>query len=151
MIEVKKEDYKNYKQQDATKFYKQNLQGKKVINPTLGEIIFTSRGIGETIHRVKRNLHPFIFILKEPIETGNCDGQLEALYKTRKDRITGFYHVKNQVKLAFIKLNLDILIAQDQDGNKYWMFKKDPQGYLGEDFSSQRGPSGSNNIITEKD
>lgn len=28
------------------------------------------------------------------------------------------------------------------------MFKKDPQGYLGEAKSSQRGPSGSINIIT---
>ena len=148
MINISKQQYKKLKNIDVKSFYKNNLQGKFISNPTLGQINFTQLGLGETIHRTKRNLRPFICLLKDIVETGTCDGKLEKLYKPRKDRITGFYHIKNTIKLSFIKVAIDVLIAQDQDGNKYYMFKKDPQGYLGEDKSSQRGPSGSINIIT---
>lgn len=142
--------YKKLKSTDVKQFYKHNLQGHEIINPILGKILFTQRGLGETLHRVKRNLRPFICLLKEIVETGSCNGILEPLYKPRKDRITGFYHIKNQIKLSFITVAVDVLIAQDQDGNKYYMFKKDPQGNLGEVLTSQRGPSESINIITYK-
>ena len=148
---ISREDYKKYKQTDVRKFYKSNLQGKDVVNPVLGKIIFSQRGLGETIHRTPRKLLPFVCILKPLVETGKCDGNLEPLYKQRKDRITGFYHIKNSINLSFISLFIDILIGEDQDGKKYYMFKKDPQGYLGECFHSQRGPSGSNYILTEKE
>lgn len=149
MLQLSKEMYKKYKNTDVKRFYKDHLQGKYITNPTLGRILFTQKGLGETIHRVKRQLHPFICMLQQLIETGSCDGQLEALYKPRKDRITGFYHIKNEFKLAHIIFHVDILIAQDQDGNKYYMFKKDPQGNLGEAKTSQRGPSGSTNIMND--
>ena len=148
MIKISKQEYKKLKSINVKQFYKQNLQGKEIINPVLGKILFTQKGLGETIHRTKRNLHPFICVLKDVVETGTCDGKLEKLYKPRKDRITGFYHIKNQIQLSFVIVNINVLIAQDQDGNKYYMFKKDPQGNLGEDKSSQRGPSGSINIVT---
>lgn len=149
MIEITREKYKQIKQLDAKQFYKSNLQGKEIKNPVLGNILFTQLGLGETFHRTKRNLRCFICLLKELVETGNCDGKLESLYKSRKDRIVGFYHIKNEIKLSFIKIFLDILIGEDQDGRKYYMFKKDPQGNLGEDLTSHREPSGSNNIIIE--
>lgn len=150
MIEITRQQYKQIKNTNAKLYYKQNLQGKDIKNPILGTILFTQLGLGETFHRTKRNLRPFICLLKDIVETGSCDGKLEQLYKSRKDRIVGFYHIKNTVKLAFIIINIDVLIGQDQDGKKYYMFKKDPQGYLGEDLSSHREPSGSNIIINHK-
>ena len=120
MIIISKQRYKQLKTTDPKLFYKKYLQGQLIINPILGNILFTQLGLGETIHRTKRNLRPFICLLKELVETGTCDGKLEPLYKPRKDRIKGFYHIKNTVKLSFIKIALDILIGEDQDGKKYY-------------------------------
>ena len=149
MIKITKQSWINFKNTDVKKFYKQNLQGKLITNPVLGKIIFSQKGLGETIHRVKRKYHPFICVLRELVETGQCDGVLEDLYYPRNDRIVGFYHIKNSIKLAHIIFDVDVLIALDQHGNKYHMFKKDPQGNLGEGLTSQRGPSGSNYNITQ--
>ena len=79
MIVVDRHTYKKLKSTDVKQFYKHNLQGQEIINPILGKILFTQRGLGETLHRVKRNLRPFICLLKEIVETGSCNGLLEPL------------------------------------------------------------------------
>jgi hypothetical protein len=101
---------------NAKKYYQDYIQGTNTKHNDLGNISFTGVGVGETLHRNPQGATTFNR-LKKNIQNAENKG-LEAPNHQRTDDIAGFNRLANE--------NEQYLIAQTDNGNKYYMTEQNP-------------------------
>ncbi len=103
------------------KYYKDNIAGKSVISPVLGEVKFFNSAIDETEHWNKLTPENLKYIAAVPeIIATSRDVTEEAPKHTRKDDIVTFYRVRGNVDINGNVKNIAVVIAEDRYGNKYY-------------------------------
>lgn len=103
------------------KYYKDNIAGKSVISPVLGEVKFFNSAIDETKHWNKLTPENLKYIAAVPeIIATSRDVTEEAPKHTRKDDIVTFYRVRGNVDINGNVKNIAVVIAEDRYGNKYY-------------------------------
>lgn len=106
------------------KYYQQNLQGKIVKNPVLGDIHLGQKGRKETGFRSNSKYLAVICFIDKIIETGYSNGQPEDPdHERSKGTISAFYRVYNEVVFDGKALGITVIIAEDNKGKKYYMFR----------------------------
>ncbi|MDE5833841.1 MAG: DUF2213 domain-containing protein [Desulfovibrio sp.] len=104
----------------AVEYYKANFQGKNTFHRDIGEIKFTGKGRKETIafsaDPDKLLIIPF---LPDILKTGKL-GEEESLKHPRKDGITSFIPIKNNINLKGKSRDVEVLIGKDENGNLYY-------------------------------
>ena len=105
------------------KYYQNNLQGKVVIHPVLGEIHLGKKGRRETGYRVDKKYLAIICFIDKIIATGYSDGQPEKMQHPRTDGIKNFYPIYNEILFDGRVLGVTVIIAEDNLGRKYYMYR----------------------------
>lgn len=113
-------------QGNELRYCQQNLQGKIVKHPILGDILLNRKGRVETYFRSPKPYLAIICFIDKIIETGYCNGVPEDLeYKRSSGTIFQFYRIHNVVTYDNKEVSVSVLIAEDIKGKKYYMFKAD--------------------------
>lgn len=104
----------------AFDYYKNNLQGKIILHPEIGEIIFSGKGIRKVINS-SADVTKLRFLpkLKEIIEAGNT-GEWEFPNKIRTDEIKKFMFITTPILLNNESKIVIVNIAQYAEGNKFY-------------------------------
>ena len=105
------------------KYYQNNLQGKIVHHPVLGDIHLGKKGRKETLFRCRGQYLAVLCFIDKIIETGYSNGQPEDLEHSRNDDIYQFFRIYNTVIFNGKLLGVNVLIGEDFQGKKYYMFK----------------------------
>ena len=106
------------------KYYQNNLQGKIVHHPVLGDIYLGKKGRKETSYRSNPKYLAVLCFIDKIIETGYSNGQPERLNHPRtKDKIFAFYSIYNEIVFDGKSLGITVVIAEELDGKKYYMFR----------------------------
>jgi hypothetical protein len=105
--------YRNLKElaKLAEKRYRNNTQGKSVINRDIGKVDFGMRGLKETIQTAKSKpeILKTLTKIREIIKYGKKEGTKDA-YKERKDGAIAFDSIKKDVKYKGKKMETTALI-----------------------------------------
>lgn len=114
--------YKDIKElrQKAVDYYKNNLQGKIVKHPQLGEILFSRKGRDEyEAFSGNPDKLKMVVVLRSIIETGHYLGA-EALHKIRKDGAIRFHLIENMVKIGRGKAQkVKVIVWEDSNGKNF--------------------------------
>jgi tetrahydromethanopterin S-methyltransferase subunit F len=120
-------DIKAYRH-EAVKFYKEHLQGKKVRHEHLGEILFSRRGLDETLHNSNAEKLTLVPHLEAIITTGKSEGWKE-LSHPRNDGLVQFALISNMVNMGGQIKHVGVFVAKDRNGNIYYdLVIKKPNG-----------------------
>lgn len=121
MITFTKEEINKTPKQVQT-WYKQNLQGKIVKHPKIGNIIFYASGYDETRHWIAPYYMPIILKIKDIIIQSTTNGKIVPPKHPRTDGALGFIYLYNKIKYdeKILNLNINILVAKNEQ--KYYMF-----------------------------
>ena len=156
MITFTKEEI-NKTPKEVQTWYKQNLQGKTVKHPKIGDIIFYASGFDETRHFIAPYYMPILFKIKDIIIQSSTNGKIVATNHLRNDGAVGFIYLYNKIQYdeKILQLNINILVSKDEQ--KYYMFgftnkmresrNLDPGMFANANLSGG-SISTSNNIIT---
>lgn len=122
-VEYSEDDVKRFDENGSIKdFYKKYIQQGKVNHPYLGEIKLLEKGLTETINK---NRHKNMYLLgKIPqlIENAQYD-RSEELTHPREDGIYKFHYLYAKAKRGTISKIVLIKIAEDNQGNKFFILK----------------------------
>jgi hypothetical protein len=125
-------EYKDIKdlREKAVKYYKDNLQGTKVIKKELGEVLFSRKGLKKF-----NNTSPseyklkMVAAIKDVIKKGEYKGR-EELTKERDDGIIAFHRVNSLVSILDSKpFEVSVIIYEDEYGNKFYNLNDDVEAY----------------------
>ena len=116
-------DSSKYKGKEL-RYYQSNLQGKTIHHPVLGDIHLGRKGKRETAYRSNPKYLAVLCFIDKIIETGYSNGQQEKLDHPRtKGSIFTFYSIYNEVIFDGTLLGITVVIAEDFEGKKYYMFR----------------------------
>ncbi|MBQ2016952.1 MAG: DUF1073 domain-containing protein [Alphaproteobacteria bacterium] len=115
-------------------WYRNNLQGKTVVHPKLGEIKFSRKGGTHSMHGASEEKIVLIPHIKEIISTGTTDGW-EPLKHPRDDGFAEFAVVRNTVAINGKDTKVGCFIAKDVNGKIYYdlFINKAADSYIPED------------------
>lgn len=117
----------------AKEFYRSNLQGKKVVNPNVGEILFTLKGAKKALVTSADTRKVRLFPkLREIVETADFI-RSEDVRSIRKDDIVKFHYLSNKVLLDGKPFDVFVTIGEDARGKLFYNINEDiknPQGNL---------------------
>lgn len=115
-------DYKDIKElrQKAVDYYKNNLQGKTVKHPELGEVLFSGKGlrkfISSSANEEKIKMLPSVSSI---IKQGEYQSEEKPSHQ-REDGIIKFHRISNTVNMAGKKYQASVLVGEDKAGNKFY-------------------------------
>ncbi|MBS6603057.1 MAG: DUF2213 domain-containing protein [Brachyspira sp.] len=124
-IELKGSDLDKYEdikelRKVAEDYYKNNLQGKDITHPKLGNIRMSEKGLKEYMHTTAdKDKLKAIPQLPDIIKTGKV-GEFEPPHKERKDNIVGFYPIYVNLKTPTKIKKAETLIGKDKEGNLFY-------------------------------
>ncbi len=99
-------------------WYQKNLQGRKVTNPTLGEVLFSRKGISEVEGKaLNETKAQFVMALWNIIEKGEVVGESAA---THTPNIKKFYFIQAKIELDGNPKIVQADIAEDRYGKKFY-------------------------------
>ena len=116
-------DYKDIKElrQKAVDYYKNNLQGKTVKHPELGEVLFSRKGRNkyEAFSGNPGKLK-MVVALSDIVSKGKYLGP-ENLHKKRNDGAIRFHRLQKNVKVGQEdQKSVQVIIWEDKNGNKFY-------------------------------
>ncbi|MDR2412714.1 MAG: hypothetical protein LBD50_00700 [Rickettsiales bacterium] len=122
----------------ASDWYKNNLLGKIITRPEIGDIHFYNRGLKEFRSYGANPIKlKSVVAIPDLIKNGQYTGFVKS-YKNRKYGIVGFHHFIGNINLNGEFISEEVLVAQDNQGNLFYQLKM-PEG----DTEFQiRAPSG---------
>lgn len=129
--------YKDIKElrQKAVDYYKNNLQGKTVKHPQLGEVLFSGKGLKKFINSgADERKIKMVSALPEMIKTGKYLGA-EPPEHNKKGAIVKYHRIGNTVKLAGKDYKVSVLIWEDRNGNKFYNLNPYAEEYIKEEVS----------------
>lgn len=111
-------DIKGYRK-TTLKWYKENLQGKSVNHPKLGNILFSLRGGKHVLQVSATNKLALVRYLPQLIRNGDTDGW-KPLNKHREDSWIAFAYVQSRVIINQVPHAVGVVIAKDKNGNIFY-------------------------------
>lgn len=111
-------DIKAYRK-ETLKWYKDNLQGKTVQHPELGDILLSNRGGHHILQKSGPEKLALTRILPEMIKSGQSEGW-QPLNKTRNDGWVEFAFIYNNVVINGKEKRVGVYIAKDQNGKIFY-------------------------------
>lgn len=121
----------------ARQWYRENLTGKSVTSPVIGEVNFYNRQFGETKDKNIKNIENLKYLpaVRQIIETSSSV-QEEKPNHFRRDDVVQFYRITAPVDINGEVNSVSVLIAEDIQGRKYYTLEN--KG-LAQDTSVERG------------
>lgn len=125
----------------ARTWFKENLQGKTISRPELGNIRFTGKSWGKIKNGVKRDLDKarLMSAIPDIIKNGGYSGR-QPLYKERTDGIVAFHYFTAPVKLGDDLVHVGVSVGEDDRGNLFYNINKDPEMLMAKQ-KAHRDPS----------
>ncbi len=108
-----------FERKKAMQWYKNNLQGKTITHPALGNIKFTRRGGEHSLHNCAEKKLALIPHLPQLIENGKCSGW-QPLKHERNDGFVAFAVITNKVQINATTTPVGCFIAKDANGNIFY-------------------------------
>ena len=141
---------------EEARYYQENLQGKTVTHPVLGDIYLGKKGRRETIYKSPSKYMGILCYIDKIIQGGYSNGEVDEPRHPRKDSVTGFYYIYDEVLYDGVPLGVTVEICEDSKGRKYYMFKaytnekyyQNTEVLLDEQEANREG-STSNSIIND--
>ena len=125
----------------ALNYYRKNLQGKTAVNPELGEVHFTGRGIKKFLWTSADDAKPKMLpAVKTVIERGQYLGP-EEIAHTRKDGIVRFHRVGENVQLGGEVKYISVLIGENRDGKLFYNLNADAGRHINVSDTNARVPA----------
>lgn len=131
-------------------YYKDNISGKSVQSPILGEVKFFNSSIDETEHWNRATPENLKYIAGVPDLIANSKDVSEEALNHPKKNIIGAWRVKGQIKVKDEKPRMvEVIVLEDSQHNRFYTFdarNKKPQAYTAVNGQDERGfelPGGS--------
>jgi len=127
-------------------WYKKNLQGTFATNPELGEVAFTRAGISEVKGKALSEKRAYLLTAaKNVIEQGSVIG--EHAEQNNPQGIKKFYFVQGKVKLDGLPVIMQVDVAEDGRGKKFYYVSEIKTNNAGRVTHDQN--TGSSNVDTD--
>lgn len=131
-------------------YYKDNISGKSVQSPILGEVKFFNSSIDETEHWNRATPENLKYIAGVPDLIANSKDVSEEALNHPKKNIICAWRVKGQIKVKDEKPRMvEVIVLEDSQHNRFYTFdarNKKPQAYTAVNGQDERGfelPGGS--------
>lgn len=134
-LEITGEELGQYKdikalREKAINYYKTNLQGKTVHHPTLGEVLFSRKGIKKFNNSsADENKIKMMPALEKIIKTGKYEGKEKPIHQ-RNDGIVLFHRVSQNVNMGGKSFKVSVLVGEDAAGNKFYNLNPYADDYI---------------------
>lgn len=126
VINISQKEWRDYHFEAFNLYFKNNLQGKSVINPVLGEIFFfKSTGAKETIFRNRNDLFllPYIIAIPSLLKISSDVIEEEIVHDKTAKGVTRLWRVKGKIKVeGKIIRAVEVIVLEDKEHIKYYTF-----------------------------